>query len=152
ADHSLSYRLAGQQVRALGGRMDVGDAEGALDAVVLGDRHVLAGHEGMLGEAEDRLIVVLARPVGEQPGLAAMMPHQASLGVLVGPEAAYSAFRLVARPGAGIEPAVGVERCDELVAATTVARRRIGGAGELKADFLQGHGILVGLGMPNLPR
>src|SRR5690348_5526104 len=76
----------------------VGDAKRPFDAVMLRDGHVLARYEGMLGEAEDRLVVLLARSVGEQPLIAAMVHQHAVFVVLVGPEAAHRALRLLVRP------------------------------------------------------
>jgi hypothetical protein len=56
-------------------RAHASDAKRPLNAIMLCDRHVFSRNEGVRCEPKDRLVILVARPVGEQSLSAAMM-HQ----------------------------------------------------------------------------
>ena len=118
------------------------DAKRPDHAIVLSHRHIVADLEGVLVEPEDRLVVV-ARPVGEDPAVAMAL----QLAVLVAgilPETAHSTGGRSLGPFPDIEPAPRVKRRLELVATGRVAVGKVECARQLEADFLK-----VNRGLPS---
>ncbi len=131
------------------------DPEGALHAVMLGDRDVVALLEAVLLQLEHGLVVLLgARVVGKGPA-PADLDDLAGLVVLAFPEPPHRAVLLVRFPGRRIEPPVLVERQVQLVAAVNAAFRMIRGARQLEPHVFQRHAVpspvFLALSAPTAP-
>src|SRR5436190_4275305 len=90
------------QTLGLVNRLHRNDPERPGDAVMFRHRHVLADLEGVLVQAKDRLVVLVAHAIGENPAVAMMLQP----AVLVFAEPAHRAGALHLGPFAGVEPAV----------------------------------------------
>src|SRR5215470_19614912 len=139
------------RVKKRSGRgLDRGDLERVHVAVLVADRDILAGPEGMRAEPVAGLVVVLRGlvvvedPAGMLP-TARLVDQEANLVRIAVPEPPHPAMRPMLAPQLDIDMPGAVERRDELVA---VARRPAGkflGAGEVEPDALEhmrklGHG------------
>src|SRR5262249_31452983 len=125
---------------ALRRRLHRNDLERVHVAILVADRHVLAGHEGVGGEAVARLVILLRGLVIVEPParmlVAAGLVHQLADFLVVPPEPAHATVFAVLSPQARIDMVAGVQRRDELVA---VARRAVGKflrAGEIEPNAL----------------
>src|SRR5436190_13325690 len=126
------------QTLGLVNRLHRNDPERPGDAVMFCHRHVLADLEGVLVQAKDRLVVLVAHAIGENPAVAMMLqPAVLVFGML--PEPAHRAGALHLGPFAGVEPAVDVKRRLEFVAAGPVAVGKLWRARQLEVDLLQAH-------------
>ena len=75
----------------------------------IGPRSIAASMLGLVG------VVVIV--VGEHPATASRMHEMAMLVIDAAPESAHHALLLVGAPDIGVEMALGIDRCHELVAA-----------------------------------
>src|SRR5262249_472575 len=110
-------------------------------AVLVTDRHVFAGSEGVSAEAVAALVVVLRPVVVVEPPTrvraARGMNQAADLVGLAVPEAADPAMVPVLAPQLQIDMAGRIERRDELVAVTRRSRRMLLRARKVEPDALE---------------
>ena len=121
-------------------RLDLGHTERPGDAVVLGDGDVLTHREAMPVKLEDRLVVVLARRVGERP--APILSLKSACRARQACWSRTAAPCTLPWPWATdrIEMSLVIQRRGEFVAMLVTAIGKIRSTCQFETDALQAHG------------
>src|SRR5512146_495600 len=104
-------------------RPDPDHLEGVLLAIRLGQRDVFAGLERMARQLEERLVVLVARPIRKREMLVIARAHDLAVLVLAVPELVDGAELRQLLEMRAANMAVRLERCEELIAVLVRAFR-----------------------------
>ena len=114
-------------------RSDFDDLERPRHAVMFADGNVVARHEGMGIELEERLVAFVRLAVVKAPAVADMLEH-AMFFAVVTPEAAYAASQSTLPPGVHVNMSGRRQWSNELVAVPAASLRKLVHAPELETD------------------